>query len=697
MNSTTRSRPLFAAVVATVLMAATFAWPRTARAEEPTGAPATTVGSSRAWPALAYDGSYFVMKEFTLRKVAPHIEVWVGADLPVESADCRSANPADLVITDRQLGDLVRAFESVIRPTEARQFGVLHPRDGTHAQPELIDPTVPADAFRGDGNRTVVLIDNVRAGGWVVSQLIDATDRNVLTVRAGGWPNMAGAAPASFGPDACRTFNGYATPNYMEATLAHEYNHLTRWNRAGSFAPTWVSEGVANWASVATGFRDPSQDSLPNFSVACFLGHQASAFPPGWSDPDGTWIGGAENSLSTFGEPGQGRDCEYGPPETMVLYLAARYGNAFVKDLLFSDGASGITDGLIPTLAKYRGARTAAQTLQDWSTSLALDAVLDDGAELAGLPPGRFQVPALHASVNLSTPLAYASPGAPPNGADFVRLRNAAGAPINSAGVRGLKFEAPTTYAPRAVEWTVEADGHGPGDAALFSGSGKNFDRSIVRAVEVGAANPVVSFDTRFATEAEYDYGFVQVSTDGGKTFHSRPTAATTSVAASDAEPAITAQLPGFNGDSGGWIHQTLDLSDLRGKTVLVAFRYMSDGFVNEPGYWIDNVASGATLVSDGSTLTGWQTIDAFQPPTRVAEVSVRLVAFTNDHEQARVIDVPLDAQNRGRLSDDQLTTLRAMRAQTVLAIVNHYEPTEKLRSPARYQLTVNGTIQPGG
>ena len=42
----------------------------------------------------------------------------------------------------------------------------------------------------------------------------------------------------------------------------------------------------------------------------------------------------------------------------------------------------GITDGLVPTLARYHARQSAAQTLQDWSTTVAIDGVLDDGARL---------------------------------------------------------------------------------------------------------------------------------------------------------------------------------------------------------------------------------------------------------------------------------------------------------------------------
>jgi hypothetical protein len=659
------------------------------------------LGTVRAWPDVTYDGEQIVLKDFALRGVGPHIEVWVGVDLPVESDECRSSNAANLVITDAQVGYLIWQFERRIRPLEARLFGVPRPRDGSAAQPDVLGLSIPADAFRGDGDHLVVLVDNFRSGGWTLTLDQQATDRNVVAIKAQGWPNSEGPHPLDLGPDPCRTLNGYAVPNMEEALLAHEYNHLTKENRggAGSLGATapWITEGVAEWAAVKAGYVDPSEDSVANFVVACFLGRQAQAFPSGWLDPSGAQVGGPENSLSSFGDPGQGSDCEYGPPKTLMLFLASRYGPSFLRDLLYTSGTSGIADGLVPTLARYGSHQSAAETLQDWSTMLALDGVLDDGARLIGADPRRFEQLQLHASPNLETPFAYAAPGAPPNGADFVRLRTASSAPVSSDAIESLRFDAPNIYPPAPVEWSVDPDGHAPGDAALYSGSGDSTtDRAIVRSVAVDPANPTLSFDARYDTEPDYDYAFVQVSTDGGASYHSRPATTTRADAASDADARITAELPGFNGDSGGWVHETVDLTDLAGQNILVAFRLMTDVFVNQPGLWIDNVMIGGTSVSDGSTLDGWQTFTEIKP-IPIAGISARLVAYDRHHRRAGIVDVRLDSFNDGALTAAQLKILRDLRADTVVAIVNHYEPTERISQGAPYALTVNGVLQPGG
>ncbi len=169
-----------------------------------------------------------------------------------------------------------------------------------------------------------------------------------------------------------------------------------------------------------------------------------------------------------------------------------------------------------------------------------------------------------------------------------------------------------------------------------------------------------------------------------------RPTASTSSACAAAAE------LPGCNGDSGGWIHQTVDLSDLAGQQVLVSFRYMTDGFFNATGFSIDDVKTGSTLISDGSTLTGWQTTSQIHPET-IASVNLRLIAYTSDHKRAWVADVPLDVNHHAQLDANRLRRLVGGSATTVAAIVNGYEPGEANPAAIPYQLTINGHIQPGG
>ncbi|MFF2192620.1 choice-of-anchor J domain-containing protein [Streptomyces sp. NPDC058157] len=657
------------------------------------------LGTLRTWPTIDWD-SATVLREFRLRSLTPHAEFWVrDGDMRVDSDECRSSNADDLVVTDQQLRYLGEQFEHVMRPREAEVFGVPKPRDGSHAKPELLDPSIPGDAWRGKGDRVVVLVDNIPSGGEFLGDAVEAVDRNFLVVRASAWRTTLGAHPPNLGPAPCRNQQGFPIPHEIEGITAHEYNHVI-WHSLAqdTDGPSWTVEGTANWAEWLTGYVDRRVDSLASLTTACYQGRQDAAMPPGYTDPFGARQGGPENSLTLWPDPGLSVFCDYGASETLIHLLAHRYGKEFVRDLLFQGGGSGF-ERLAKTLTRHGIHDDPSAILRDWSTATALDRILDDGAKLTGADPSRFQLPSFHSTVNLDTPFAYARPGAPSNGADFVRLRDASGAYLPTGALKSLTFDAPAVYPTRPVEWTVDPDGHATGDPALSSGPVNdevNLDRSIVRPITVDPADPTLTFDARWDIEPGYDLAAVQVSTDGGATFTSRRSAGMVTSLAGDADPALRALLPGFNGDSGGWTHQSIDLSDLAGRTVLVAFRYQTDTIESRPGLWIDNIRSGSTPISDGSTLTGWQTISDYQIH-KIPGISLRLVAYTDDHKHAWTADVPLDTDHHATLDERHLRRLVGTRATTVFAIVDHYEPTETIKLAAPYRLTVNGVLQPGG
>ena len=153
--------------------------------------------------------------------------------------------------------------------------------------------------------------------------------------------------------------------------------------------------------------------------------------------------------------------------------------------------------------------------------------------------------------------------------------------PISAQATRRITFDGAATLPAQPIEWTVDQDppGHS-GNPALYSGSGSNFDRAIVQEVEVPSDDPTLTFATLYDTEIFWDYAFVQVSTDGGKTYKSLANEHTTSEIDPAALPLTKDNLPGFTGPSGGgdvaeWVTESFDLTSYAGKTILLSFRYI--------------------------------------------------------------------------------------------------------------------------
>jgi hypothetical protein len=348
-------------------------------------------------------------------------------------------------------------------------------------------------------------------------------------------------------------------------------------------------------------------------------------------------------------------------------------------------------------LDKYLTGDKAMQVIHDWAAMVALDKAIDDGAKLLGfLRESRYQTKTLSSSIYWQNPESYSSPGAPPNGSDYVQLRDAAGKPLSSSKVRSIEFASPARHAPAPMEWQSVSVA---GDAVLSAGAVDNADRSIIRSVTVPASGDrTVTFDTRYGLEAGWDFSFVQVSTDDGLSWTSLANGSTTDEHDPAADPAIVSQLPGFNGDA-DWHAESFDLSAYSGRTVLLRFRLMTDGATLgnggpiEAGWLVDDVKVGGVLVSDG-TLAGWGTE---APP--ISGYTLQLISIGARHgKQATLVQVPLKSGRTYSLDAKFLFRFLLGRdAETVAMLVMYDEPTESIARYAPYTLKVNGVLQPGG
>lgn len=677
------------------------------------------IGERRLWPALDQAARRLYLKNFMLRAIGAHIEIWVAndadavsKDLEYPAGDCR--NDERVQVTDAQLQYMVAQFDGVIYPRSSQAFSVPPSRDGSKARlPDLVG--LPADYYLGDGDRLIVLVDNIRdenfydrnnasnlsyVAGVFVEDFNELTDRNVMTIDGLDWLHRTGAAPPDepVPGDLCRSKP--ARPFTYEATFAHEYQHLLEHYQDDDEVP-WVNEGLSMYAETLAGYtslRTPITQSGFSAQTQCFLGYQVIRTP---ANPNPPLRGGPENSLTLWGDQGDGEIlCDYGAAETFMNFLAARYGPSFLSRL-HRDKDNGLAS--LRKLLRSAAPADVGEIVHDWAAMVALDGVLDRGARLAGGTAKRYRSAPLDASINWAGPDAYSTGGAPPNGSDYVRLRNEDGAFIESRRIREIAFDGAERLPPRPVEWRVDGNppGH-PGDAAFYSGSGAFLDRAIVRQVTVPAADPVLRFDTLFDIDASFDFGFVQVSTDGGKTWKSLGNEITVSGTGADAIETVKRNVPGLTGKSGRgatavWLTTAFDLSPYRGRKVLLAFRYVTDGFSDGPGWWIDNVRVGSQALSDGLNLSAWRTPTFFNP-IRVSGFTVQLVGYTTrGPRRAFVHRLELDRRFDGKLAGPELARVLGPGYGVVAAIVTYDEPTERIDLYAPYKLLVNGVLQPGG
>lgn len=653
------------------------------------------VGTVRQWLALDDYNGFVYRKDYTLRAVGEHIEVWVANDLAFPVGDCRVATPGTTDITDAQVQALVAEFDTTMFPKESAAFSVAPSRDGTNA---ALGPDANGDGgdYTGSGDKIVTLVDNVRddnfydfparpayIAGFFSDFFNFLLDRNVMTIDAFDWTHRTGANPPNE-PTADLCSSRPARPRLYEGTFAHEYQHLLQ-SYTDPFETTWLNEGLSDFAISLTGYADTTATVFQpraESHLFCFQGYGPVPTPSNTNPRD---CGGPANSLTLWGDQGDGSEilADYGNAWSFMLYLFDRYGLPFMS-ALHQDGARQGLASVAAQLDAVGTGKTLARTLHDYQTMVLLDARLDGRrGTVVGANRRDLVTPSLTSSVNLENPSSFAAPGAAPNGADYVVLRDARQRGAGRDELRQVSFSGAATLPPQPLLWTtVSNDPDRPGDAVLWSGNQSNLDASAIIPVTVPADDPTLRFVAKYGAEAGYDYGYVVVSTDGGTSY--------TALAGDATEPGPLG--PALNGTTAGFEPRSYDLSAYAGQRVLLGFRYVSDGGVNEGGLLVDDVTVGATTVSDGTNLADFRSTTQIVP-TAVPNWNVRLVAYRDEEPVASYLEV--DGRFSFSLGKRELERLKSY--DKVVAIVSFDDPSEQIQQSATYSLTANGRTLPGG
>jgi hypothetical protein len=203
------------------------------------------------------------------------------------------------------------------------------------------------------------------------------------------------------------------------------------------------------------------------------------------------------------------------------------------------------------------------------------------------------------------------------------------GSPVASPGTSYTftNVTAPHTVVVTFAPITFASSGFGAASysaPAGYSTSGANdyvgFETGLTLAMSQALpANSKLTFSTRYDIENGYDFGYVQVSTDGGTTWTNIAGTGTSNTSASDLVNYGNLGN-GITGSQPTWTPATFDLSAYAGKTVKIRFDYRCDsGFYGNGttsggiGWNVDDVAVGPTgspiFTDDFSTVkTDWTT-----------------------------------------------------------------------------------------
>lgn len=422
--------------------------------------------------------------------------------------------------------------------------------------------------------------------GFFWSNLNLAFDRNMIFIDSLDWANRLGSNDSPWrGTD-----SSLWRENLYEGTVAHELEHLIHFDQDAD-EDSWIDEGMADLAEYLNGYGHPDGH------VVYYLAFHRT--------PLTVWGGGLE---------------DYGASYLFQLYLLENFGsqdggsftgwsNAWTRQLI-SEQDNSIAGVEAATGANFN------DLYDTWIVANYLDDPSQSGA--GGFPVG-------YNEIELNP---YESPTYGPWSIhraiiDVYDAGHHGNLPVDryyggyvSGTVEFPAGEVPPytpvygLYKGMEPEMGIYLEGNAQSGVAPHSGSyeaasgGGHLlsDRMLALNTPAGGT---LSFWTWFDIEEDWDYGFVEASTDGGSTWSPLPGNITRSSSNPNSSTAWANSLVGgqdstdtaITGNSNGWVQATFALP--AASDVLVRFSYYTDEAVNGQGWFIDDVSTD-TGFSDG-------------------------------------------------------------------------------------------------
>ena len=593
------------------------------------------VGLVKPWVVANNVTSKYGLKNFTLKGVGKYGEIWVANNLKFPTGDPRNDAGVSLV-TDAQVSYLLNQFDTKMYEQEVAFFGAPAKRTGENS---TVDPLRYAD----ESGRVVILVDNILdenyynpnypsyIAGYFSSTISDFTDRNVMTIDSLDWVNRTG-------PTAKRPF-------MYEGTFAHEFQHLLH-HDSDPAEENFVNEGLSDFAQFLVGYGHA--DSHVNFIMENLKNSLTL-----WED---------QSDLQILGD--------YGIAYLFQLYLYEQYGQNFIQEE-FKNKLQGI-DSVNAVLKQMGSDRDFNAVYQDFMLAILLDGKYQGDSKIYNFE-----------NINLTPNIeaaAISDSFAPAWGTDLKVITP--DKKIDHLYFKGIDF--------LGTNWTTVNDPV-KGDV-LWGNQGDQADNFLIKELDLtGKMNPVLSFETNYTIEENWDFGVVQVSTDSGKTWTSLANEHTTDALVEDGYPKIKENLPGFTGSSNGWVTESFNLSQYAGQKVLVSFRYLTDWGYNESGWYLSNLKLNDEQIDSMKSTDGFMSLQ--QATNDYVNYQVSFIgykkgnAFGKDN-QVKVIKFP-DLLNMSESDKVDLRDMLQSAQYSKVVMVVTYAPKPGVGGSATYEYEV--------
>lgn len=347
------------------------------------------------------------------------------------------------------------------------------------------------------------------------------------------------------------------SPEYL-TVLAHELQHGIHWY-ADPAEATWLNEGLSELAVTEAGFSPGS------------MGYYLRR-------PNASLVNWPKDLNSDIG-------LNYGAAALFAHYLRERY----VPEGGLPDLLAGPDNGIaaVDAFLAEQGAETAGEpagfqsVFADWMVANLLDA-----------DAGQFGYDGLDVEASITRTQRVGDEGAtvslPQYGIDYVEVKGIDQGAVIQFEADGVTPILPDDPPDGECWWTNRGDD-----------TSTTLTRSVtVPAVASGSTAPALTFDLWHDIEEDWDYLYIQVSTDDGKTWDVLPADGTT-----DANPLGNSYGHGYTG-AGGWKEVTVPLADYSGREALLRFHYVTDDAIHGIGACLGDVALSW---EDDSTPNRWE------------------------------------------------------------------------------------------
>jgi hypothetical protein len=163
------------------------------------------------------------------------------------------------------------------------------------------------------------------------------------------------------------------------------------------------------------------------------------------------------------------------------------------------------------------------------------------------------------------------------HGTDYIELQ----------GQQPLSF----TFTGSTQVGLVDTDAHS-GRYVWWSNRGDDSNMTLTQGFDLsGVEQATLSYWTWYHIERDWDYAYVEASTDGGETWNilTTPSGVGTNPNGNSFGWAYTGKSGG--GDTPEWIQEEVDLTEYAGQELLIRFEYITDDAVTQPGFVLDDVS----------------------------------------------------------------------------------------------------------